>query len=69
MLTATSLLNLWIGWPNSEFVTSSSFYQQGLGNVWAYASLLDGWFHDTDGRSIASETFPWAGRSRSSPTA
>ena len=61
MLTATSLLNLWIGWPNSDFVTSSSFYQQGLGNVWAYASLLDGWFHDTDGRSIASETFPWAG--------
>jgi hypothetical protein len=61
MLTATSLLNLWIGWPNSDSVTSSSFYQQGLGNVWAYASLFDGWFHDTDGRSIASETFPWAG--------
>lgn len=61
MLTATSLLNLWIGWPNSNSVTSSSFYQQGLGNVWAYASLFDGWFHDTDGRSIASETFPWAG--------
>jgi hypothetical protein len=61
MLTATSLLNLWIGWPDSEFVTSSSFYQQGLGNVWAYASLFDCWFHDTDGLSIASETYPWAG--------
>jgi hypothetical protein len=60
-LTATSLLNLWIGWPDSEFVTSSSFYQQGLGSVWAYASIFDGWFHDTDGRSIASETNPWAG--------
>jgi len=60
-LTATSLLNLWIGWPGSDSVTSSSFYQQGIGNVWAYASLFDGWFHDTDGQSIASETYPWAG--------
>ena len=47
-----------------RLVTSSSFYQQGLGNVWAYASLFDGWsVHDTDGRSIASETFRGRGRS------
>jgi hypothetical protein len=60
-LTATSLLNLWIGWPNSNSVTSSDFYQQGIGFVWAYGSIFDGWFHDTQGESISAETYPWAG--------
>ena len=60
-LAATSLLNLWIGWPNSNSVTSSDFYQQGIGFVWAYGSIFDGWFHDTQGEPISAETYPWAG--------
>lgn len=59
-LTATSLLNLWLGWPDANDLTSSNFFQQGLGTVWAYGSIFDGWFHDTEGRSISSETNPWA---------
>jgi hypothetical protein len=55
-LTATGLLDLWLGWPDADQVTSSNFFQQPYGYVTALGTWLGG---DTQGQSIDLQTELW----------